>query len=172
MWKENRKIAFVVGVFIPLLTIPSHLLLFTGPRLAQSLLSMIIGALIVGISCYLIYRSFWAELPKESYTGDMGNRVCDRGSYALMRHPGLWWYGLLLLGLYMVSGSLWLRWAGPIWWLTDLFIVTIEDYYLYPRVFRDYGKYKKEVPFLIPGTSNVRKCISTWHTTYSQDNSH
>ena len=82
-WKGKNKVAFVMMVLFPLLTVVYHILILTGPRLSQSIVEIIVGAIILVVSCYLLYRSLWAELPKESYTGDMGSNVCKNGTYAL-----------------------------------------------------------------------------------------
>lgn len=169
-WQGKSGAASLVMLLIPVFTVPPHILVLFGPRTPQSAFQIVLGSFLLLVSGYLLYRSLWAELPKQTYSGDSGGEVCKRGTYALTRHPGLWWYGLFLVGLNLVSGAVWLRWAGPVWWAADLFIVTVEDFYLYPKMFRDYGAYKKEVPFLIPGSSGVKNCISTWRITNYQDN--
>ena len=161
-WKELKKFAGVFLILSPALSLTTHTLLLTGPRLYREPVHYFIGTPLMLVSLYLMYRSLWAELPKNSYSPESKEALCQSGTYALVRHPGLWWYGLFLFSFYLVTGSQWLIWMGPIWWLTDLFMVTVEDWFLYPKIFKSYAHYKKIVPFIIPSSASVKNCIRTW----------
>ncbi|MEW5785119.1 MAG: methyltransferase [Bacillota bacterium] len=152
-WKEARKIAALfLQAFSFLFCLFAHFLVLTGPRYPGNRIAIIIGILLLIISTYLLYRSLWADLPRGTYVyaANSSLKVSRKGTYALVRHPGLWCYSLFLLGFYLVSASVWLIRAGIIWWLADFVVILIEDLYLYPRIFEDYPVYKKEVPMLIP----------------------
>ncbi len=144
----------------------AHVLVITGPRFPRGLETSIIGAVIICLSGYLLYRSLIAELPRNTYspaTGiPVGRKTYRQGTYALMRHPALWWYGLFLAGLFIFSGTKWLLLSGAVWWFANLILVVIEDLYLYPIMFEDYLCYKRETPMLIPNRNSISRCLKTW----------
>lgn len=144
----------------------AHILVLGGPRFPGGLETSLIGAFMICLAGYLLYRSLVAELPRETYSPASqkpGRRKTYRkGTYALVRHPALWWYGLFLAGLFIFSGAKWLLMAGVVWWLANLVLVVIEDLYLYPLMFEDYLSYKRETPMLIPNRKSFSRCLKTW----------
>ena len=76
--------------------------------------------------------------------------VISSGSYSLCRHPGFWWFTILIIALGTLKGF-----SGHI--LTvfvmtglDLLLIIVQDNCTFPKVFRGYSDYRKRVPFLIP----------------------
>lgn len=88
--------------------------------------------------------------------------VCDRGVYALCRHPGV----LCLLGMYLFWGlgalpaAMLLR-NGLIFSGLNTAYVCFQDRITFPRTFPDYPDYQKTVPFLIPTGTSIR---AAWRT--------
>jgi len=161
------KILRILQLFTLLFALSAHIIILTGPYISRTAITIISGIVIITIAGYLFYRSLWLELPGNSYNGhtlNTASNLCQKGTYALIRHPGLWWYGLFLVGLYLLTGSQWLLVAAPIWWILDLFLVLVEDLFLYPRIYKDYDAYKKKVPMLFPKLANLRECLRTWNT--------
>ncbi len=146
--------------------VAAHILVLTGSQFPRSLEASLIGAVIICLAGYLLYRSLIAELPRETYTSANEKpalrKTYQQGTYALVRHPALWWYGLFLTGLFIISGSKWLIISGTVWWLANLLLVVIEDIYLYPLMFKDYLSYKQKTPMLIPNRKSLSRCLETW----------
>ncbi len=146
----------------------AHILILTGPRFPRGLETTLVGAAIICLTGYLLYRSLVAELPGETYsylyaTGKSAwRKTCRQGTYALVRHPALWWYGLFLAGLFILSGAKWMLVSGVVWWIANLVLVVVEDLYIYPRMFEDYGDYKRKTPMLIPDRLGFFRCLKTW----------
>lgn len=113
----------------------------------------------------LVYTLFFALPFENTYLREDGRpRVCSHGMYALCRHPGVIWF----IGLYgcfalaMPSGLMIL--GGMIFCVCNVLYVVIQDVWTFPNYFSDYGRYKEEVPFLIPTIRSVKKCIETIKT--------
>lgn len=87
--------------------------------------------------------------------------VCDRGVYALCRHPGVLWFFFFFLfcGLAMPSG-LFLT-GGMIFSVCNLGYVIFQDIWTFPETFTNYNIYKKKTPFLLPTGESIRACIRT-----------
>ncbi len=161
------KLLRLLQLFTLIFAVLAHVIVLIGPHSPRTYIAIIPGIVTIIIAGYLLYRSLWVELPGNPHYGhtlNTSNSLCQKGTYALMRHPGLWWYGLFLIGLYLLTGSQWLLVAAPIWWILDLFLVLVEDLYLYPRIFKDYDVYKKKVPMLFPKLANLKDCLRTWNT--------
>jgi protein-S-isoprenylcysteine O-methyltransferase Ste14 len=94
----------------------------------------------------LIY-SVLLEIPLKS---DKSGSLYTGGTYTICRHPGFLWFSF-----FNVSASLFF-WYTPItlvlagYTLCNFALVTIEDRVLFPKMFPQYGEYKKTTPFLIP----------------------
>ena len=85
-----------------------------------------------------------------------------RGTYALVRHPGVHWFFFVhsLLALAMASWSLAI--AVPCWTGANLALSLVQDRVLFPRIFGPaYTGYRREAPFLIPTRRSLRACCST-----------
>jgi protein-S-isoprenylcysteine O-methyltransferase Ste14 len=162
----NKALRFLQTLTL-LLALLAHIIILAGPHSPRSFAAVIFGVMIIIAAGYLFYRSFWAELPRDSYSRRALNSsasVSQKGTYALIRHPGFWWYGMLLFGLYLLTGSQWLVVAAPIWWGLDFCLIVVEDFFLYPRIFSNYTAYKKKVPMIFPKLCSLKECLRTWNT--------
>jgi len=154
--------AFAVGVMliaaatigICLSDVPSLILPWQG-RLVFAVFSFCSFVL-------LIYSLFFALPFQDTYlAGEKGAAVVDRGVYALCRHPGVIWFFLFYLFLWLATGIKTMLWAGSIWTVMDIIHVYIQDRWLFPKTLQGYESYKKKVPFLIPDLASAKRCIVT-----------
>lgn len=114
--------------------------------------------LIISLSS-LVY-SLFINLPfRNTYmAAGVGERLITSGLYALVRHPGVPWFVIVMLSLILVSGSrLWLA-AAPVWIALDILLVVIQDRLFFGRMFPGYDSYRRQTPMLVPN----RKSISTF----------
>ncbi len=94
----------------------------------------------------LLIYSVWIELmlfaPKDG-------RSYQRGTYSLSRHPGWLWFSAMhiLLGIRYLHGEVILLMVMCILW--NLVVISIEDRWIFPRLFSDYGEYAQRVRFLL-----------------------
>jgi protein-S-isoprenylcysteine O-methyltransferase Ste14 len=113
-------------------------------------------------NCLLVY-SIFLEIPfKQTYATDgVGDKLVKTGTYALVRHPGILWFGLLLIALLMISRSKLLLIAAPLWFLLDVLWVWIQERFYFNQMFPGYEQYKRETPMLIPTRESIVRCVKT-----------
>lgn len=125
----------------------------------------ITGIVFSTIFTILLIYSLLIEIPfKRTYLDKgAGSKLITTGTYALVRHPGVLWFILFLIGLFLATGSRILLIATPVWWFMDILYVVIQDKYYFPKQFGDaYKKYQKEVPLLIPNKVSIKRCLTTF----------
>jgi len=122
-----------------------------------------IGWILFPISLMLLIYSFFIEIPfARTYTKTgSSDQLITTGSYALVRHPGVIWYSVILLSLFFITGSMTLFVAAPIWILMDILYVFIQEWFFFDRQFPRYHKYRQQTPMLIPTKRSIVKCIKT-----------
>lgn len=110
----------------------------------------------------LIYCLFFALPFSDTYTKQESEpKLCDRGVYALCRHPGFipFFFLYLFLGLAALPGSLLA--VGMLFSFWNLLYIWFQDRIIFPRSFREYEDYRQRVPFLIPTPHSIRQAIKT-----------
>ena len=118
---------------------------------------------LLAVSLPLLGHSLFISLPfrKTYVTPGVGDRLITTGVYALVRHPGVLWFGLVMLSLILVSRSSLLLIAAPIFILLDIVLVVIQDKLVFGRMFGGYDSYRRETPMLLP---NRRSVIAFLHS--------
>ena len=67
-----------------------------------------------------------------------------------------------MTGLLMLTGSLVLLIALPLWTALNILYVVIQDKHFFPRMFgREYRNYQDTVPLLLPTQASFRTCLRT-----------
>jgi protein-S-isoprenylcysteine O-methyltransferase Ste14 len=111
----------------------------------------------------LLMYSLFGNLPFRKTYLEKGvpNKLIKNGLYSIVRHPGIYGFGLLMLSLFLLSGSKLMLLAGLIWLAIDIILVVLQDLIFFGRMFPEYAIYRQETPMLIP----------TWRSlaTYSTD---
>ena len=122
-----------------------------------------LGWALLFISALLLIYSLFINLPfRKTYVmSSAGDELIRTRTYALVRHPGVIWYALLLISLIFVSQSKWLLLASPIWFLIDVLHVIIQDKFFFGKMFADYEDYRRETPMLIPNRKSITVCLRT-----------
>ena len=113
------------------------------------------------LSLFLLIYSLFINLPfRKTYiaTG-VSDRLITTGLYALVRHPWVHFFSLLLLSLVLVSRSTLLLIAAPIWILLDILLVVVQDKFFFSRMFDGYDDYRRETPMLLPNRRSVNTFI-------------
>jgi len=126
-----------------------------------------LGWFLLFISAFFLFFSLFWEIPlRKTYLAKgVGDKLIKTGTYALVRHPGVIWYTLLLLALLLISRSRLLLIALPIWVFIDLLYVLIQEKFYFLRMFPGYEEYKKETPMLIP----TRKSLASFWRTLGKE---
>lgn len=123
-------------------------------------LSIVFGILSASCFILMIYSLFFALPFNKTYiTGENPDKVTDSGMYAVCRHPGVIWFMLFYLFLWLSSGINLMFWAFLIWTIMDIIHVMIQDKYFFPKTLKGYSEYKKTTPFLIPSFLSIKKAV-------------
>jgi len=125
--------------------------------------SIWLGWALLSTSLLLLVYSLFINLPfhKTYVATGVGDELITTGLYALVRHPGVHWFIVLMLSLVLVSGSKPLLIASPILILLDILLVVIQDKVFLGRMFDGYKDYKRETPMLLPNKKSISSCIKS-----------
>ncbi|MBI2865897.1 MAG: hypothetical protein HYX99_00855 [Chloroflexi bacterium] len=121
-----------------------------------------LGGVLLPVAASLLAYSLFVELPLRSTYAGGAPRLVTSGSYALVRHPTVLWYGLLLLSLVLISRSYLLLLALPLWLGLDILWVVLQERFSLPRAFPDYGQYRGSTPMLVPNLGSIRACLASF----------
>ena len=118
----------------------------------------IIFLLFAAFFLWLMIHTLFFALPfDDTYLKIQGEKTaCDRGMYALCRHPGVIWFILVYLNLGLAWGGKTVWYVGIWYSALNVIYVIFQDLWTFPKTFCDYGGYKKRTPFLIPTPKSVK----------------
>lgn len=124
-------------------------------------LQLIWGVLSLIALVLMVYSLFFALPFKHTYIEvKKESAIVETGMYALCRHPGVIWFFFFYLFLWLASGIEIMMWAGIIWTFMDTVYVYVQDRWIFPKMIKGYGSYKRQVPFLIPNLGSVKRVIA------------
>lgn len=150
-------------------TLGSGLLIFSivmvclvPDRLILPLWSNLCGYVLLGVSILFLLYSLFINLPfrKTYIASGVSEKLITTGLYALVRHPGVHWFILILLSLFLVTGSKMLIAASVVWILMDILLVVIQDRFFFGRMFEGYDDYRQTTPMLVPNRKSISAFIS------------
>ncbi len=120
------------------------------------------GVLWIG-SMFLLIYSLFLELPFVQTYGneEHSSTLVDTGTYALCRHPGVLWFGLVFFFFFFTTGAVLLIPAGILWTAIDIFHVYLQEKLFFPKMFSGYGEYRQTTPMLIPTLKSIGRCVNT-----------
>jgi protein-S-isoprenylcysteine O-methyltransferase Ste14 len=121
----------------------------------------VVGWPLVAAGAALLAYSLFFEIPfAATYARPgSGDVLVTTGTYALVRHPGVLWLGLLLAGLALVSRGRLMLVAGAIWLLCDIVYVWLQEAFLFRRMFPGYEEYQRTTPMLVPTAQSLARCL-------------
>ena len=149
--------AGLLGLFAILVTATRR------PRLVFPSYVGVTGWILLSVSLLLLIYSLFIEIPFVQTYGrpGTGDRLVTTGTYALCRHPGVLWFSIFIVSLFLVSGSKQLLTAGPVWIGADWLYAWVQDRHLFPLMFSGYPDYRLETPMFVPTRASVRSCVGT-----------
>ncbi len=144
--REDQGLSSVFAFGFFLAAIPYLLLLFTfvtphPPYISTPLLLLAIFA--GGATGYVVLM----EIPRNHHDH---TTVYDRGSYEKIRHPGFLTHLVLNIFIVLYFFNLPTLFLCIGYVLCNLILITVEDIWLFPRLFIDYDEYKSRTGFLFP----------------------
>lgn len=123
----------------------------------------IVSGIFWGAAIFLLVYSLFLELPFAKTYGKKkhSNDLVDTGTYALCRHPGVLWFGLMFLFFFFTTGAKLILPAGIIWTSVDVLHVYLQEKLFFPKMFPEYKEYMKTTPMLIPTKESMNRCMKT-----------
>lgn len=157
----KKKVFGVLG--LGLFAYSAIMVTITSEKVDLPLGIRIIAFILWLAASFLLVYSLFLELPFAKTYGknQHSSELVDTGTYALCRHPGVLWFGLMFFFFYFTTGAVQLISAGIIWTGIDVFHVYLQEKLFFPKMFPSYKYYIREVPMLIPSGKSVKKCINT-----------
>ena len=125
---------------------------------------------VLAVSASLLIHSLFISLPfRMTYVDDgVGDKLVKSGMYALVRHPGVIWFPLLMLSLIPISRSSLLLVAAPTFIGLDIALVVIQDKVIFGRMFAGYRNYRRETPMLLPNKRSFSAFLRSLRQVKSQ----
>ena len=122
-----------------------------------------LGWTLLPMASFLLVYSLFLELPFSGTYGTQGSgrQLVTTGTYALMRHPTVPWYALVLLSLLLASRSTLLLVALPLWVSLDVAWIVLQERLLLDKEFPEYPDYRLTTPMLIPNRRSLAACLKS-----------
>ena len=123
-------------------------------------------------SLTLLIHTLFINLPfgKTYINTGVGDRLVTTGLYALVRHPWLHSFALVLLSLLLVSHSSLLLVAAPVWLALNVPLIVIQDRYVFGRMFPGYKEYRQRTPMLWPNRKSIKAFIGQFNFSQEVNN--
>lgn len=127
----------------------------------------IAGWVILLTALPLLIYSLFINLPfgKTYLEKGVGDKLITSGFYALVRHPGVIWFALVMLALVFTTKSSLMIAAAVMWTILDVVLVVIQDKFIFGKMFSGYKEYQEETPMLIPSVKSIRVFIGQFNAT-------
>ena len=137
-----------------------------SPRFRLHESAVLAGWALLPIAALLLVYSLFIELPLARTYARVRSpiRVITTGTYALVRHPTVLWYVLLLSSLLLVSRSLLILAAVPVWIALDMLWAVLQERSLLAEAREEYSAYRRRTPFLVPSLRSIRSCLRSFLT--------
>jgi protein-S-isoprenylcysteine O-methyltransferase Ste14 len=121
------------------------------------------GWVLLSLAFILFMYSLFINLPFKKTYVDSGfsDKLIKNKLYMLVRHPGVMFFSLVLIGLVLISRSYLLLIATPFYIMLDVILVIIQDRYFFAKMFSDYSSYRKETPMLLPNRQSIAAFINS-----------
>jgi len=159
-WPLAKPLSWFLGV--GLLVYATFMACLSTDKLALPNWVIWLGWPIMFVSVVILINSLFLNLPfKKTYIEKgNGSRLVISGFYALVRHP--WFHGffLIMISLILLTGSELMLYAFFVWVPLVIIFISIQDRFLFRRMFPDYDSYSKNTPMLIPNKKSIRAFIS------------
>ena len=164
LWRKSFLKVFFTGGFLCIITATVMTSLDGNSGINAATISFWVGLLLFIIFLLLLIYTLFFSIPfTTSYIEQFQERkVYSKKMYALCRHPGVLWfigvYGSLVL-IFQTQSMIILALVLS---LLNIIYIIIQDVWSFPKLFVDYKKYKKYVPFLVPTIKSTVNTIKSY----------
>lgn len=141
-------LAFAPGPWWPL---PDAAGAAAAPPQGPSPLAIAALAAAAALAFALLAWSVFFELGVERRKHGLGaSEAVQTGTYRCCRHPGFWWYAILVAALAAMRAVPSAFATAALLAALDFILVLEQDLLTFPKVLSGYDDYKRAVPFLLP----------------------
>ena len=118
-------------------------------------------------SLALLVYSVFIEVGKKTYELENEHALVTDGTYALSRHPGVIWMLFLYVFGAIFFQNLMAIYAALIWTLANIIYVTIQERFIFNKIFDNYEEYRESTPMILPNYESIEKFITNknWRRT-------
>ncbi|MGN0702762.1 MAG: hypothetical protein ACI4KL_06290 [Lentihominibacter sp.] len=127
---------------------------------------ILLGAAGLALLWAEVYSLFFSFSGEEAYGSakdtdneieEKGRELCTDRMYRLCRHPGVLFFILLYIDLWLCLG---MDPAGMAELCgLNLLLAAFEDRLVFPKLFSGYDRYRETTPFLVPTCRSIRECV-------------
>ncbi len=127
----------------------------------------IISSVFALASLSLLVYSVFIEVGKKTYQVENKHILVTEGTYALTRHPGVLWMLLLFIFGAIMFQNILLFYTGLIWTIVNIIYVSIQERYIFHKIFDNYEQYQKNTPMILPNIRSIGKFTNrkNWRRT-------
>lgn len=127
--------------FTPFVIIP----IYMQPQTPQAI-TCILAAAACFFLALLVYSVFIeVRLPSHNMRG----AAWKQGTYGFSRHPGFLWYSAMHILWMIIFFSAQAAMLLGFCIILNLGLITVEDRWIFPKLFSDYREYQQQVPFIL-----------------------
>jgi len=158
--KSIIKYFFAISGF-GLIIISSAFLLRLNSDITFSFSIRIFSLTIAILSLLLLIYSVFIEVGKNTYQYKNESKLITTGTYALSRHPGVLWFLFVYLFGAVYFQNYFILYAGLIWTGINIIYVSIQERFIFTKLFDNYGSYIETTPMFLPSSKSLERCITT-----------
>lgn len=162
-WKYLFGISGFLMIFLSSILIVMHYSYFLEIKNVYRFMSLIFS---LAFLILLIYSVF-IEVGKNTYQVENKPKLVTSGTYALSRHPGVLWMLLFYIFGALFFQNLLAIYAALIWTFVNIIYVSIQERFIFHKLFDNYDKYRKSTPMILPTIESIEKffAIKNWRRT-------
>ena len=160
-WAAIKPLVWLSGT--GLVVFATAMAAVTGDKLGIPLWLSVSGWAIAVFGLIFMIKALYFELPAgDTYVNKgVGSTLVTAGLYSLTRHPWLLFFVVTMTGVWFGTGSMAILGASIVWTFWSVFLVYLQDRYVFPRMFPGYTAYQKRTPMLIPTRNSIREYFRT-----------
>ncbi len=150
------KISFWIGSGLLLVSVIYQCINVTAHTSTAGFIAALVFALVFLL--FMLYSLFGSFSVDEGYMNPGTKRPAyTKKMYALCRHPGVLWFGLLMICLYFTGLNIA---AAVTYTLLNIALAVFEDIIVFPALLSGYDEYRHKTRFLIPNIKGIKACIN------------
>ncbi len=158
--KSVFKYFFGVAGF-GLIIVSSIFLLQINSNTTFSFAFRMVSLALSSLSLLLLIYSVFIEVGKNTYKYKNENKLITTGTYALSRHPGVLWFFLVYFFGAIYFQNYFIMYAGLLWTGINIIYVSIQERFIFTKLFKNYGNYIETTPMIVPNLESLERCITT-----------